>query len=143
MKTIQDKTPGVYLIAPRAMHTIEEDLCNQPSIDCYYIDGNAINSESTLFAEFGRKLQFFETWGKNWNAFYDCLISFNISKGDVALIIFENFEYFATENLNDFRTACDIFQDAARRIAHNLKCYYILVGSEEDIPEDIHVDQLI
>ncbi len=79
----------------------------------FLIDGDDITDKDSFFNEFAKKLNFPAYFGKNWDAFYDCMTDLSwLKKHDSYLIIYENPFNFQLQNNEDWKLANQILFEA-------------------------------
>ena len=60
-----------------------------------------------------RALAFPDYFGRNWDAFYDCLVELEHGKGEGLLLVLRDASGFARAEPDEFAAAVDALQDAA------------------------------
>ena len=78
------------------------------------VDLKGLNVKEDVLEAFAKTLKFPDWWGKNWDAFYDCLTDPDFNNFDKnTKIIIKNFETFKHNKL-EFNKLIQAFSDAKR-----------------------------
>jgi len=68
----------------------------------YLLDGEKIDSEVSFFSEFAATLGFPDYFGKNWDAFYDCMGDFDADGASAVAIVWDKSTSTISKNLYTF-----------------------------------------
>ncbi|HEX4986720.1 MAG TPA: barstar family protein [Burkholderiales bacterium] len=74
---------------------------------------NAARDKNGFLDALAGALQFPEHFGRNWDAFYDCLLDTGAGEGGVLLLALEGVSGFARAQPEEFAAAVDTLVDAA------------------------------
>ena len=127
--------PDVYVLESDLAVDIIRHMIEQAGYNFFYLDGKRIVSEQDFFQEAQQALAF-PYFGQNWDAFDDCVSDMSwvpLAKGNV--ILYDEFEQFAQNDLNGFKLAFHGLQYATRVDITPQPTYVLLRGDRSFLPE--------
>jgi len=130
--------PGVYLLRTKVDRSTLEDKLKDAGYNFYHLNGERISTEEDFFDEAQRALSFPDYFGRNWDAFDECITDFSwtpIAKGNI--ILFDSFENFAKSNPEQFELAYYGLRYATRAKTAPLPCFVLFRGDESFFPEQL------
>jgi hypothetical protein len=74
---------------------------------------SAVSSKLQFFDAVGKAVSFPASWGRNWDAFDDCLKDLTWLSGRWYMCLLEDCERFALSSPEEFRTATEIIAGAS------------------------------
>jgi RNAse (barnase) inhibitor barstar len=78
----------------------------------FHLEGQKIEKKDQFFNHAAVAMKFPSHFGKNWDAFYDCLTDLAWIKADNYAIYFDHTDNFAEHHESELETLIEIFQDA-------------------------------
>ena len=96
-------------------------------LDVFKIDLSAARGKSGLLDRFAKALCFPTHFGKNWDAFNDCLTDLQWLDGQGWVVIVTNARSFADKHEEEFTTAIEILTGAAEHWRALKKPFWIIV----------------
>jgi RNAse (barnase) inhibitor barstar len=92
----------------------------------------AVRDKNAFLAALAAALQFPDYFGRNWDAFYDCLLELNHDGNDGTLLLLRDASGFARNDPEEFAAAVDTLADAAEYWRDRKKA--LLVAVELEMP---------
>ncbi len=78
----------------------------------FHLEGEKIEKKEQFLNHASVAMKFPSHFGKNWDAFYDCLTDLEWIKADHFAIYFDHTDAFAEHHESELETLIEIFQDA-------------------------------
>lgn len=142
MKTLESiltagVTPGMYRYASRALpESILTRVAEHGWQGCY-VDGQEVKDKASFLNHFAESLLFPGYFGKNWDAFEDCLTDLMWLPAPGYVILYDHVRTFSTASPQDWGMACSILTQATQYWRAKQKPMYILLRQNERISMDI------
>jgi RNAse (barnase) inhibitor barstar len=105
--------PDVYLLSSDAQVSNLSSLSAIHRFSFFYINGEEIKNKET-FLIFGEALGFPDYYGRNWDAFEECIRDFGWCPAEGYLVLYDHFEAFALNAPGEFKVALAIFRSAIK-----------------------------
>jgi hypothetical protein len=113
---------GIHLYWRREYLVEDKRWLAEHDYDLYEFACETWLSEHTMYSDFGRVLQFPDWWGRNINAFDDCIADLPLSGSRGAVMILVNFDSYASgsgstlmpSGRTEAEAILDIIADASR-----------------------------
>lgn len=104
--------PAVYRLMSRAAVETVAERVEANGWRCFALNGDTIDNKSSFLAACASALHFPDYFGRNWDAFEECLndLSWVTAKGYV--VLYDNAENFARNAPEEWDVAFDILGDA-------------------------------
>jgi RNAse (barnase) inhibitor barstar len=102
--------PWVYLCVLPAGQTPDAMVAPLPGIDVKHIEGSRCATKGGLLSEFARALEFPPYFGRNWDAFEECLTDLSWMPAAGYLIVIANAEQVLRDNEEDYATFIESLQ---------------------------------
>ncbi len=125
-----DIDPGVYRFASRIAPEQVCDLVERAGWRCAYIDARGVASKPAFLEAFAGALRFPDYFGRNWDAFEECLRdlswgNYNGAKG--VLIILDRPDRFARAQPEEWAVARDVLAGAVAAHAQDGRPLVVLL----------------
>jgi RNAse (barnase) inhibitor barstar len=104
---------GVYVVEGPAIHTGLEQLARKHGLVLFVLDGRKTRSKDEFLDNAAAVLGFPDYFGRNWDAFADCLTDMSWAQGNGFLVAYAECHEFAKRSPDEFDTAIEIFKEAA------------------------------
>lgn len=78
----------------------------------FHLEGQRIEKKDQFLNHAAVAMKFPDHFGKNWDAFYDCLTDLEWVKGKGFVIYFDHTDAFAAHNESQLATVIELFEDA-------------------------------
>jgi len=131
------KRAGVFRSAIRSAEIVA--AATTAGLQVYKIDLAKAHGKSGLFDAFAKALKFPEHFGKNWDAFNDCLSDLTWLDGRGWVLILTSCRPFATKHEADFEMALDILGGVVASWQEEGRPFWVIVtnqpGWRADLPE--------
>jgi len=123
-------SPGIYLLKSNALVATISSLSTIHNFRFFYIDGEQTRTKETFLKKAGEVFGFPDYYGRNWDAFEECIKDFEWYPAECYLILYDHFEVFAAYSPEDFRVALTIFKSAIKYWEEkNRITFYVLLRS--------------
>src|SRR5262249_8540756 len=139
---LQKVNPGVYLLKSNALVAKISSLSTIHNFCFFYIDGEEIRTKQTFLKKAGEVLGFPDYYGRNWDAFEECIKDFQWRPAEGYLILYDHFEVFARYAAGEFKVALSIFGSAVKYWQQNRITFYILFRGNGNIASNLDVENL-
>ncbi len=131
-------SPGLYLLETDTPRSEVEAKIIEAGFNFHYLDGSRITGEEDFFRESQAALGFPAYFGKNWDAFDDCVTDLSwLPPAKANVILYDNFDTFARTNEEQFKLAYFGLEYATRRGTAPLPCYVLVRGDTSLLPEKV------
>ncbi len=119
--------PAVYRLMSRAAVETVAERVEANGWRCFALNGDTINNKSSFLAACASALHFPDYFGRNWDAFEECLndLSWVTAKGYV--VLYDNAENFARNAPEEWDVAFDILGDAVGNWQKNGTPFVVLM----------------
>lgn len=101
------------------------------------IDGKDCLSTKALFKTFSKKLAFPDYFGKNWDAFNECINDLEWLDYSQYVVFFKNFEQTLTKNNDELAIFLNIIEEAIQEWAEGVdrlqKPFHLVIQANEDL----------
>src|SRR5512141_2646524 len=122
------KRAGVYRSAIGSAELVA--AANAAGLQAYKIDLAKARGKRGLFDAFAKALKFPEHFGKNWDAFNDCLSDLAWLDGKGWVLILTNCRPFATKNAADFDVTLDLLEGVVACWQEEGKPFWVIVKNQ-------------
>jgi RNAse (barnase) inhibitor barstar len=106
-------------------------------LDVFKLDLATAHGKSDLLDRCAKTLRFPAHFGKNWDAFNDCLTDLDWLGGKGLVLIVTSAKYFAEAYEEPFHTAIDVLNGAAAYWRDRKKPFWVLIQSQADLALEI------
>jgi len=141
VKSILDgsRPPGVYRFATRASARVVRSQLGEEGWRVFYLDGvgQGITDKASFFAACAEVMEFPDYFGKNWDAFEECLTDLSWAKADGYVVLFDKAGPFEAISPQDWRTAMDIFGQAVKSWHEAGKSMYVLLRDVKTVTQTL------
>jgi RNAse (barnase) inhibitor barstar len=135
--------PGIYLLKSNALVAEISSLSAIHNFRFFYIDGEDIRSKETFLKKAGEVFGFPDYYGRNWDAFEECIKDFEWYPAEGCLILYDHFEVFAAYASGEFKVALTIFGSAIKYWEENNRItFYVLLRDNGNIAPNLDVENL-
>ncbi len=107
-----ERPAGVFWLKSHAAVDELAKLFNAKKMAFFHLEGEKIEKKDQFFNHAAVAMKFPSHFGKNWDAFYDCLTDLAWIKGEHYAIYFDHTDAFAEHHESELETLVEIFQDA-------------------------------
>jgi RNAse (barnase) inhibitor barstar len=104
---------GVYVVEGRVIPTVLKQLARKHGLAVFSLDGGKTRSKREFLDHAAKVLGFPDYFGKNWDAFADCLTDMSWAERSGFLITYTDCHQLAEQSPDEFDTAIEIFKEAA------------------------------
>lgn len=126
--------PDVYLLSSDAQVANLSPLSAIHRFSFFYIKGEEITNKETFLRRSGEALGFPDYYGRNWDAFEECIRDFGWCPAEGYLVLYDHFEVFALNAPAEFKVAVAIFRSAIKYWKETNKIsMYLLLKDDEDV----------
>ena len=128
--------PYVELLVLKKDHTYHDQIASPPGYVVKEFHGRKCRSKSGLLGEFSRVLDFPSYFGKNWDAFEDCLTDLQWLPAPGYLFIVTEAEQILPDHEEDYQTFLTILEHAGKvwgteqDVRPEIPCHVLLVVAE-------------
>lgn len=123
----QQKQSGLYRLRSRAKpESILASVADQGWMG-FHVDGKQIHDKATFLTQFAEALSFPDYFGKNWDAFNDCITDMMWLPAPGYVVLYDHVSHFSANEPKDWSTARSILHDATRYWHSRGKPMYILL----------------
>ena len=135
--------PGIYLLKSNAMVAKISSLSRIHKFNFFYIDGEDIRTEQTFLKKAGEVFGFPDYYGRNWDAFEECIKDFEWYPAEGYLILYDHFEVFAAYAPGEFKVVLTIFESAIKYWEEkNRITFYVLLRGNGNIAPNLDVENV-
>ncbi len=103
---------GVFWLKQHASINELGTLAKTAGLAFYHLEGMKIEKKEQFLNHVSVVMHFPDHFGRNWDAFYDCLTDMEWSEAKGFLIYFDHTDAFATHHESELETVIELFQDA-------------------------------
>ncbi len=100
----------------------------------FHLEGEKIEKKEQFFNHAAVTMKFPGGFGKNWDAFYDCLTDMDWIEAQGYLIYFDHTDAFEEHHESELETAIEIFQDAVDYWKEEGKAMLVLLSGDQAPP---------
>jgi RNAse (barnase) inhibitor barstar len=112
-KLIEHDSPaGVFWLKSHATVSDLSKAFKAKKTAFFHLEGEKIEKKDQFFNHAAVAMKFPAHFGKNWDAFYDCLTDLEWVKAENYAIYFDHTDAFAEHHESELETLIEIFQDA-------------------------------
>ncbi len=122
------KRAGIYRSAIGAAEIVA--AATTAGLRAYKIDLAKAHGKSGLFDAFAKALRFPEYFGKNWDAFNDCLSGLSWLDGRGWVLILSNCRPFATHHEADFDMTLDLLEGVVATWQEEGRPFWVIVKNQ-------------
>ncbi len=102
--------PGIYFIDIQLSTDYLSQMAKKHNFSLFYIDGASITDKETFFKKFSSAMKFPDYFGENWDAFDECITDMEWCRSIGYIILYDNFQVFATADPKEFHKALNSFK---------------------------------
>lgn len=106
--------PDLYRLMSRAAAETIETQAAVHGWRCFTLNGDTIDSKVTFLKACAAAMNFPDYFGRNWDAFEECLNDLAWAPAPGYLLLYDNVENFARNAPDDWETAHSILADAVK-----------------------------
>ena len=129
LKLLSDnKRAGVYRTAIDTTEIVA--AAKTIGLDVFKVDLGAVRGKNGLLDQFAKVLRFPLHFGKNWDAFNDCLTDLQWLNGKGWVVIVANAQPFAEKYEEEFTMAIEILTGAAEHWRALKKPFWIIIQAQ-------------
>ncbi|MBN8637303.1 MAG: barstar family protein [Anaerolineae bacterium] len=137
----KETAPGVYVSDTVSSLEYLLDLASHSGFRLFYLDGKTIFNFLTFHHRLKEALSS-AYMGENWNAVYDCLkdLAHLPPPKEGYILYFENFQYFAQGDKQNFSLAIEVLRDAIEFWKQfDVPMYVLLKGDISLLPDTMNL----
>jgi RNAse (barnase) inhibitor barstar len=133
---VHEVNPGIYLLKSSDLVAKISSLSAIYNFRFFYIDGEDIQDKETFLKKAGEIMGFPDYYGRNWDAFEECIKDLGWYPAESYLILYDHFDVFATYSPREFKVALTIFGSAIKywEETNRITFYVLLKGNENVAP---------
>jgi RNAse (barnase) inhibitor barstar len=131
-----DNPRGVYWLKTHASVAELGKLARAKGMAFFHLEGSKIEKKDQFLNHAAVALKFPDYFGKNWDAFYDCLTDMDWVDAEGYAIYFDHTNAFAEHHESQLETVIELFQDAVDFWKGEGKSMLVLLSGDK-APEDI------
>jgi RNAse (barnase) inhibitor barstar len=121
---------GVYWLKSHASVTDLGKLAKAKKMAFFHLEGKKIEKKDQFLNHAAVAMKFPDHFGKNWDAFYDCLTDFEWHEANGYVIYFDHTDAFAKHHESQLETVTELFQDAVEYWKGEGKSMLVLLSGE-------------
>jgi RNAse (barnase) inhibitor barstar len=133
--------PDVYVLKPDSTWSSESlsELAEAEGFHWFPIDGLKIKSTKDFFREAKDVMNFPDYFGQNWNAVLDCMrdLSYWWRLGNGYILVYENFERFATNEPARFEICIEVMKAAVEFWQDTETPLYVLLAGDKSLVDNL------
>ena len=103
---------GVYWLKTHASVAELQKHSRAKSLTFFHLEGKKIEKKDQFLNHAAVAMKFPDYFGKNWDAFYDCLTDMEWVESNGYVIYFDHTDGFADHHESQLETVIELFQDA-------------------------------
>jgi RNAse (barnase) inhibitor barstar len=103
---------GVYWLKTHASVAELQKHSRAKSLSFFHLEGKKIEKKDQFLNHAAVAMKFPDHFGKNWDAFYDCLTDMEWAESNGYVIYFDHTDGFADHHESQLETVIELFQDA-------------------------------
>ena len=107
-----DHPRGVLWLKSHASVSELAKLAKAKKMAFFHLEGQKIEKKDQFLNHAAVAMRFPDSFGKNWDAFYDCLTDFEWVDAKGYVIYFDHTDAFVKHHESQLETAIELFQDA-------------------------------
>lgn len=107
-----DHPSGVYWLKTHASVAELQKHSRAKSLTFFHLEGKKIEKKDQFLNHAAVAMKFPDHFGKNWDAFYDCLTDMEWAESNGYVIYFDHTDGFAEHHESQLETVIELFQDA-------------------------------
>ena len=104
--------PWVALLSPKQWRHIHDLLADRPDLRIIEVNGASCQTKSSLFDEFSNRLDFPAYFGRNWDAFEECIRDLEWLPAQGYLVVVMNADKLLGQDRQDRDTFIEIMRAA-------------------------------
>ena len=108
------RAPGIYRFASRASAKQVRSQLEAEGWRVFCLEGHDIKDKASFLSECAVSMEFPAYFGKNWDAFEECLTDLSWAKADGYVVLFDHADAFELNAADDWATAMEIFGNALK-----------------------------
>jgi RNAse (barnase) inhibitor barstar len=103
---------GVFWLKAHASVAELQKLARAKTLTFFHLEGKKIEKKDQFLNHAAVAMKFPDHFGKNWDAFYDCLTDMEWVESNGYVIYFDHTDGFADHHESQLETVIELFQDA-------------------------------
>jgi RNAse (barnase) inhibitor barstar len=107
-----DLPRGVFWLASHASVSELSKLARLKGMAFFHLEGQKIEGKEQFLNHASVAMKFPSDFGKNWDAFYDCITDMGWISADGYCIYFDHTDAFAQHHESELETVIELFEDA-------------------------------
>ena len=109
---LADGTGGLLWLKTHANVADISKIAQSKGMAFFHLEGQRIEKKEQFLNHAAVAMKFPDHFGKNWDAFYDCLTDLDWVDGKGFIIYFDHTDAFAKHNESQLETVIELFEDA-------------------------------
>jgi RNAse (barnase) inhibitor barstar len=126
-----DNPRGVYWLKSHASVTELGKLARAKGMAFFHLEGGKIEKKDQFLNHAAVAMKFPDHFGKNWDAFYDCLTDMEWVDAEGYAIYFDHTNAFAEHHESQLETVIELFQDAVDFWKGEGKAMLVLLSGDQ------------
>jgi RNAse (barnase) inhibitor barstar len=127
---IQGKSqPNIYQFPLDISAEELSKLCPDYNCQLFYFDGSTINNKADFLKTASTVMKLPKYFGYNWDAWEDCLTDLSWFKASSYLLVYDQWQNFATDHPDDWQILNNVFSEAIAYWLKRNKRFYVLLVS--------------
>ena len=107
-----DSAGGLLWLKTPATVADLNKIAHRNGMAFFHLEGQRIEKKDQFLNHAAVAMKFPDHFGKNWDAFYDCLTDLDWVEGNGFVIYFDHTDAFAEHNESQLETVIELFEDA-------------------------------
>jgi len=104
---------------------------------CFLIDGSAVYDKQTFLDEAARAMRFPSYFGRNWDAFEECITDLAWAEAPGYVLIYDHAAVLAAQHPEAWNVAYAIMADAVQTWQKQARPFYVLLRNAGRIPQTV------
>jgi hypothetical protein len=105
---------------------------------CFLIDGAAVYDKQTFLDEAARAMRFPPYFGRNWDAFEECITDLSWAEAPGYVLIYDHASILVAQHPEAWNVAYAIMADAVQTWQNQSRPFYVLLRNAGRIPQTLH-----
>lgn len=107
-----DQPRGVFWLKSHASVAELSKLARLKGMAFFHLEGKKIEGKDQFLNHASVAMKFPSHFGKNWDAFYDCITDMGWIEAEGYCIYFDHTDAFVSHHENELETVIELFEDA-------------------------------
>ncbi len=131
-----DKPHGVFWLKSHASVPELSKLSRAKGMAFFHLEGKKIEGKDQFLNHASVAMKFPPHFGKNWDAFYDCITDMDWVRAEGYCVYFDHTDAFAAHHASELDTVIELFEDAVELWKQEGQSMLVLL-SGSNMPEDM------